>query len=103
MADILTDRETLFKNLQEKYPFMSIKRLISIIEYYGDYRYKKNKPCLAWKIDISIKEFFDTCTYEISEQRLTLIIRHTCLLSEQMQVKKEHAIKYLNYTEEDFE
>lgn len=91
------------KYLKEKYPFIGNNSITNILEYYTKYKYKETKSYLKTEVDTAIKEFFDTCSYDISEQKLTVIIKHDCLLSGQMQVKKEHAIKYLNYTEEDFE
>ena len=91
------------KYLREKYPFIGNNSITNILEYYTKYKYKETKSYLKTEVDTAIKEFFDTCSYDISEQKLTVIIKHDCLLSGQMQVKKEHAIKYLNYTEEDFE
>ena len=91
------------KYLKEKYPFIGNNSITNILEYYTKYKYKETKSYLKTEVDTAIKEFFDTCSYDISEQKLTVIIKHDCLLSGQMQVKKEHAINYLNYTEEDFE
>ena len=90
-----------YKNYITKlYPFLKNNHITNILEYYCKLKHLNDKSYIKYELDDVIKLFFDECSYKINNN--TVIINHNCLLTSKLIVKKELAIKYINYTELDF-
>lgn len=96
------DKERAYKkDIKELYPFLN-NSIANIMEFFGKYKYKDTNSYIREEVELCVNEFFDTCSMEVSNNRLSVVITHDCLLGGKLCVRKDHAIKYLNYTEEDF-
>ena len=96
------DKERAYKkDIKELYPFLN-NSIANIMEFFGKYKYKDTNSYIKEEVELCVNEFFDTCSMAVSNNKLSVVITHECLLGGKLCVRKDHAIKYLRYKEEDF-
>lgn len=96
------DKERVYnKDIKKMYPYLN-NSINNIMEFFGKYKYKDTSSYVREEVEICVGEFLETCTKEISSKKRSVLIYHECLIGGKLCVKKDLAIKYLNYTEEDF-
>ena len=96
------DKERVYnKDIKKMYPYLN-NSINNIMEFFGKYKYKDTSSYVREEVEICVGEFLETCTKEVSSKKRSVLIYHECLIGGKLCVKKDLAIKYLNYTEEDF-
>ena len=73
-----------------------------ILEYYTKSKFKDTNNYIKDELSC-IELFFSECDMEVKPDGKSVAVSHECLLGRNMFVRKEPAIKYLGYCEEDFE
>ena len=97
------DQEKGFKkHVQDVYPFLSNAHISAILAYYTTKRYKDTDHYIKSELDC-VSTFFTEADMKVSPTKDTVTVKHPCLLSTKMRIRKDKAIEYLDYTEEDFE
>jgi phage regulator Rha-like protein len=97
------DKEVGYKkDIKRIYPFIGNDKLSIILEYYTKSKFKDTNKYIKSELDC-IDVFFSECDMEVKPDGKSVAISHECLLGRNMFVRKEPAIKYLGYCEEDFE
>jgi phage anti-repressor protein len=97
------DKEVGYKkDIKSKYPFITNDKLSMILEYYTKSKFKDTNKYIKSELDC-IDLFFSECDMEVKPDGKSVAVSHECLLGRNMFVRKEPAIKYLGYCEEDFE
>lgn len=97
------DKEKGFKkDVQEVYPFLSIDKITLILDYYTKTRFEDTNHYVREEVLEIIEDFFNEADVRLSNSKKVLIMKHPCLLNQILKVKKDKAIQYLDYSEEDF-
>ena len=97
------DKERVYnKDIKKMYPYLN-NSINNIMEFFGKYKYKDTSSYVREEVEICVEEFLETCTKEISSKKRSVIIMHECLIGGKLCVKKDLAIKYLGYREEQFD
>lgn len=96
------DEEKGFKkNVKDVYPFLSNAHISLILEHYTTKRYKDTDHYIKSELDC-VSTFFTEADMKVSTTKDTVTVKHPCLLTNTMRIRKDKAIEYLDYTEEDF-
>lgn len=90
------------KDIQEVYPFLAIDKITLILDYYTKTRFEDTNHYVKEEALEIIEDFFIDADFQISPNKKIVFVKHPCLLNQNLKVKKDKAIKYLGYTEEDF-
>jgi hypothetical protein len=97
------DKEVGYKkDIKSQYPFITNDKLSMILEYYTKSKFKDTNNYIKDELSC-IELFFSECDMEVKPDGKSVAVSHECLLGRNMFVRKEPAIKYLGYCEEDFE
>lgn len=97
------DQEKGFKkDVQEVYPFLSNAHISAILAYYTTKKYKDTDHYIKDELSC-VSTFFTEADMKVSPTKDTVTVKHPCLLSTKMRIRKDKAIEYLDYVEEDFE
>ncbi len=96
------DKERGFKkDVKEVYPFLSNDKIGLILDYYTTSKYKDTDHYIKNELDC-VSTFFTEAEMNISASKDTVVVTHPCLLTNTLRIRKDKAIRYLDYTEEQF-
>jgi phage regulator Rha-like protein len=98
------DKERGYKtDIQEIYPFLASDKITLILDYYTKTRFEDTNHYVKEEALEIIEDFFIDADFQISPNKKIVFVKHPCLLNQNLKVKKDKAIKYLGYSEEDFQ
>lgn len=96
------DEERGFKKyVKDIYPFLSNDKISLILDYYTTSKYKDTDHYIKSELDC-VSTFFTEAEMNISASKDTVVVTHPCLLTNTIRIRKDKAIRYLDYTEEQF-
>jgi hypothetical protein len=97
------DKERGYKtDIQEVYPFLASDKITLILDYYTKTRFEDTNYYVKEEALEIVEDFFIDADFIISPTKKIVFVKHPCLLNQNLKVKKDKAIKYLGYSEEDF-
>ena len=98
------DKERGYKtDIQEVYPFLASDKITLILDYYTKTRFEDTNYYVKEEALEIVEDFFIDADFIISPTKKIVFVKHPCLLNQNLKVKKDKAIKYLGYSEEDFQ
>lgn len=96
------DQERGFKqDVKYVYPFLSNAHISLILDYYTTKKYRDTDHYIKSELDC-VSTFFTEAEMNISASKDTVVVTHPCLLTNTLRIRKDKAIKYLDYNEEQF-
>jgi phage regulator Rha-like protein len=90
------------KDVKHLYPFLNNTNISMILNYYTTTKYKDTDHYIKDELSC-VATFFTEADMKVSTTKDTVIIKHPCLLGNRITVRKDKAIEYLDYVEEEFE